>query len=119
MDLHYYHAISVKESEGKLYNDDGETPAAYEKGEYEMLRFNSAYNSGKLSIELASEKGDHYKAIDKKISHIIHNIENQPKKVSINGKKVDFTWDEKSNTLRFVGELKKEKNQTITIKLAK
>ncbi|WP_321515612.1 TIM-barrel domain-containing protein [Marinifilum fragile] len=119
MDLHYYHAASVNESEGKLYNDDGETPAAYEKGEYEMLRFNSTYKSGKLSINLISETGDHYKAIDKKISHIIHNIEKQPKKVSINGKRVDFTWDEKSNTLGFSGVLKAEKNQTITIKLAK
>ncbi|MDQ2180012.1 DUF5110 domain-containing protein [Marinifilum sp. D714] len=119
MDLHYYRAASVSESEGKLYNDDGETPAAYEKGEYEMLRFNSAYKSGKLSIDLISETGDHYKAIDKRISHTIHNIEKQPKKVRINGKRVDFIWDEKSNTLRFVGVLKAEKNQTITIKLAK
>lgn len=119
MDLHYYHAASVSESEGKLYNDDGKTPAAYEKGEYEILRFNSAYKPGKLSISLISETGDHYKAIDKKISHTIHNIEKQPKKVSINGKKVDFIWDKKSNTLRFAGELKAIKNQTITIKLAK
>ena len=117
MDLHYYHDASVKKSKGKLYNDNGETPGAYEKGEYEMLRFNSTYESSRLTIEIATELGRNYQTIDKKITHTIHNIERQPKKVSVDGKKVDFTWDKQTKTLRFTGELIAGKNQSITIKL--
>ncbi|NOU60351.1 TIM-barrel domain-containing protein [Marinifilum caeruleilacunae] len=119
MDLHYYHDASVKESKGKVYNDNGETPEAYEKGEYELLQFSSTFEAGKLSIDIVSDLGNNYQATDKNISFSIHNIEKAPKKVSSHGKKLDYSWDENSHTLRFSGELKAGKNQSITIKLAK
>jgi len=47
-DLHFYFDETVKESEGHLYNDDGETPNAYEKGKYEMLTFESEFKNNRL-----------------------------------------------------------------------
>ena len=43
-DLHYYFDEKTTNSSGKIYNDNGTTPNAFEKGEYEMLNFNSKYN---------------------------------------------------------------------------
>ena len=119
LDLHYYHDSSVKESSGKLYNDDGKTPSAFEKGKFEILRFESQLDANKLSISISSEMGTQFEGVDKNITHIVHNIEKQPKKLTVDGKKVDFKWDKESNTLSFSEELTAGKNQSITIKLAK
>ena len=45
--LHFYFDDSVKTSTGKLYNDNGETPQAFEKGQFEILNFNGNSNLGK------------------------------------------------------------------------
>ncbi|MCT4603237.1 MAG: DUF4968 domain-containing protein [Marinifilum sp.] len=118
-ELHYYHDSSVKTSKGNLYNDDGETPMAFEKGMYEKLTFKSRLEDHRLNITISTDLGIQYQANDKNITYIIHNIEKKPKKVSIDGKKVDFSWNKELNTLRFTNELTASKNQSITIKLAK
>ena len=41
LNIHYYHDDSVKKSEKKLYNDDGKTANAFEKGMYELLTLKS------------------------------------------------------------------------------
>ncbi|WP_282013625.1 TIM-barrel domain-containing protein [Marinifilum flexuosum] len=118
-ELHYYHDSSVKHGTGQLYNDNGETPKAYEKGEYELLKFTSAHSGFKLKLDIATEKGSNYSTEDKKVNWVIHHIEKQPKKVKWGKKNLDFTWDKNSRVLQFTEELQKGKNQSITIKLAK
>jgi alpha-glucosidase (family GH31 glycosyl hydrolase) len=51
-DLHYYFDEKTPNSEGKLYNDDGLTANAFEKGEYELLHFYGQAKSNKLEIKL-------------------------------------------------------------------
>jgi hypothetical protein len=41
-DLHFYFDEKTSKSSGQLYNDDGQTPNAFEKGTYELLQFNSS-----------------------------------------------------------------------------
>ncbi|WP_461637200.1 glycoside hydrolase family 31 protein [Labilibaculum euxinus] len=116
MDLHYYHDMSVTAGKGHLYNDDGETCDAFEKGKYEMLSFCSAFSKSKLKITIATEKGSNYKSLNKNVNWVIHNIDKEPKKISLGKKSIDFIWDKELNTLRFKGNVS-EGNQSVTIKL--
>ena len=64
-------------------NDDGKTPSAFEKGQYEILNFTSANNNKSLTIKLASTIGKNYISIDKNVSVLIHNI--KVKRIFVNG----------------------------------
>lgn len=119
MELHYYHDQFITTSEGHLYNDDGATPDAYEKGKYELLNFNSKASKSKLKFEVLTEMGNEYQSRKKTFNWMIHNISKKPKKVSLGKKKLEFTWDKETNTIRFIAKGGSEGNQSITIKLAK
>ena len=82
-DLHFYFDENVSTSSGKLYNDDGTTPNAFEKGLYEKLNFTSSNNGKTLSIKLSTEIGQKFVATDKNVMLKIHNI--KAKKIFING----------------------------------
>jgi oligosaccharide 4-alpha-D-glucosyltransferase len=88
-DLHYYFDPKATKSEGQLYNDDGETPDAFEKGEYEILHFNGICAPKMLTLKLTPETGKLYSAANKNVLLIVHNI---PKalKVTVNGTKIAF-----------------------------
>ena len=110
--LHYYFDTNIKESSGKLYNDDGATPNAFEKGQFELLTFNSTSKGKNLVLEIDSKIGKNYQAQDKNISLIIHNISVKPKKI----KGYKFKWNSDKNILIIpVKYLNKE--QIIKIKL--
>ena len=83
LNLHYYFDESVTNSTGKLYNDDGKTPNAFEKGQYEMLNFTSTNNGKSLVIKLTSSVGKNFTSTDKNVSVLIHNI--KAKRIFVNG----------------------------------
>ena len=93
--LHFYFDEAVKESKGKLYNDDGETTNAFEKEQYEILYFKSEFKKDCLTISIAQEIGKNYTFSSKEISLILHNISKKPKKIK--GHK--FIFNEKDNTV--------------------
>jgi len=119
LNVDYYYDASVESSNGKLYNDDGETPKAFEKGEYELLKFKSISSKSKIVLNVTTEIGANYQTIDKKINWTIHNINKEPKQIKLDKKFIDFEWDKQTKTLHFVGLIKEGNNQSITIKLAK
>ena len=82
-DLHYYFDESVTASDGKVYNDDGTTPAAFEKGAYELLHFNSTNKNNVLTIKLTTETGKNFQSTDKTVAVLIHNI--KAKRIFLNG----------------------------------
>lgn len=82
-DLHFYFDASITNSSGKLYNDDGTTPNAFEKGQYEMLNFKSVNNAKTLSIKLTLTAGKNYASTNKDVSVLIHNI--KAKRIFVNG----------------------------------
>ncbi|MRT93672.1 TIM-barrel domain-containing protein [Ancylomarina sp. 16SWW S1-10-2] len=117
-DMHFYYDQSVKTSKEKLYNDNGETPKAFDKGMFELLSFSSKQMKNRITIDVDTEKGNHYQSLDKTINWTIHNIARKPKEV-IEGKKViDFNWDANLKQLTFKGHVSDE-NYSLTIKLAK
>ncbi|WP_025665500.1 glycoside hydrolase family 31 protein [Aquimarina megaterium] len=113
--LHYYHDTTIKNSSGKLYDDDGKTPNAFEKGKYEILRFDSTLSDKELSIALTSEKGANYTSIDRKVTLIIHNIHASPKSVTISGASPLFDWDEEHGTLNIDFDWNSAKAKSIDV----
>jgi len=87
-DLHYYFDAKTTQSSGKLYNDNGTTANAFEKGEFEVLNFNGNTNGKLVVVKLNSEIGKNFQSSDKNVALIIHNI--KAKSVTLNGKTIAF-----------------------------
>ena len=95
-DLHYYFDEKTPKSEGKLYNDDGLTANAFEKGEYEMLQFTGQSKNNKLTIQLTLEQGKNYASMDKNCQLIVHALPFEVKKITLNGNPIAFRWTNKT-----------------------
>ena len=95
-DLHYYFDEKTPNSEGKLYNDDGLTANAFEKGEYELLHFYGQAKSNKLEITLNSEIGKKYTSTEKNGTLIIHALPFKVKKATLNGENIAFNTKDKT-----------------------
>jgi alpha-glucosidase (family GH31 glycosyl hydrolase) len=87
-DLHYYFDEKAIATSGSVYNDDGVTPNAFEKGNYELLKFSSSLSKGILKINFTAEIGKNFASKEKLVNLILHTI--QPKKVFLNGKESAF-----------------------------
>ncbi len=87
-DLHFYFDAKTTQSKGKLYNDDGSTANAFEKGKFEILNFKSTSDGKIVIIKLNTEIGKNFVASDKNVALIIHNL--KAKSVSLNGKSTPF-----------------------------
>ena len=112
-DLHFYFDAKTINSSGKLYNDNGTTPNAFEKGAYELLHFDSNVNKKQLTLKLSNEVGKNFLVTDKSVSLLIHNLKSKILKVTVNGKNVPFKIN-KSN-LEIPISWKKETPQEIKI----
>lgn len=86
--LHFYFDETVKTSTGKLYNDNGETPQAFEKGQFEILNFKGNSNGKELTIKLSTTVGKNYTATDKNVTVMVHNI--KAKRIFVNGQETVF-----------------------------
>jgi len=89
-DLHFYYDEKTPSSQGKLYNDNGQTPNAFEKGEYEILNFTNQSKDKIVTLSIKTEIGKAYKPSDKNISLLLHNLNSKVKKVSVNGQDAPF-----------------------------
>jgi len=112
-DLHYYYDAKTTQSSGKLYNDDGTTANAFEKGNYEILNFNADSNGKTLVLKLNSEIGKSFASSDKNVSLIVHNI--KATSVTVNGEAIDFKIAK--NNIKIPFSLKKGSTVEIKIQL--
>ncbi|WP_412477038.1 TIM-barrel domain-containing protein [Flavobacterium sp. TBRC 19031] len=92
--LHFYFDDNVKTSTGKLYNDNGESPEAFEKGQYEILNFNSNNNGNILVLKLTATVGKNYVSTDKNVTVVVHNL--KAKRIYINGQETIFKTNNES-----------------------
>ena len=82
--LHYYADKSVSEANYEMYEDDGKTHQAIDKGLFELLQF-SAKQQKHLSINLKrTSKGYKEMPNERTITLVIHNITQAPNKVTLN-----------------------------------
>ncbi|WP_299885127.1 TIM-barrel domain-containing protein [uncultured Lacinutrix sp.] len=99
--LHYYFDTSIKESKRELYNDDGKTRNAFQKGKYELITFEAETKKKYLELECNTQLGSEYSASTKNINVVIHNFSKKPKYIERNGKKLPFEYNTLSKTLMF------------------
>jgi oligosaccharide 4-alpha-D-glucosyltransferase len=116
--LHYYADKLVSAANYEMYEDDGKTYQAIEKGLFELLQFSAKQQGQQLSIKLTRknqvnnlssnkyqtqvETGQGYSGMPKNRSMtlVIHNIEQTPSKISLNNTVINNAlWQEKNNTL--------------------
>jgi len=102
-DLHYYSDTSVKESHYKLYNDDGESPFAFEKGDYELFEFTAGEEGKSLNLNVRKIKNN--KLFGYPINHItlkVHNLSSKPAGIRVGSSYAgpgEWTWDEQNKLL--------------------
>lgn len=111
-DLNFYFDASVKKSEGKLYQDDGNTPQTFEEGRYEIINFKSDSKRKMLIITVTNELGKNYSFSKKEIHLTIHNILKKPSKVQ----GYDYQFNQYNNTLNIVVPINTSAKKTIKIK---
>ena len=110
-DLHYYYDKSVISSKSQLYQDDGKTSEAFEKGLYEILDFETVVKKKSIILTIDTAIGSEYKSQDKKMNLVVHNFSEKPEKIISNGKKIKFEYA--NNTI--VVEVALELNNKIKI----
>ena len=117
--LHYYYDESVFMSKGKMYHDDGKTVHSEGKENYEKYFFLSTLKKQCLSINLENQVGVNYQSVPKQIDLIIHNVKNQPKRIKIDGKRVNINWNPENSRLTIPVNWNPSKEKEIKIKLKK
>ena len=94
-DLHFYFDPKTTVSISKLYNDDGQTPNAFENGAFEIIEYKASVTKKFIGIKINTEVGKNYQSTTKKITFIIHNLTLAPKKIQLDGKTIDFKFNKK------------------------
>jgi oligosaccharide 4-alpha-D-glucosyltransferase len=117
IELHYYHDDSVKTGTGKLYDDDGLTAQAFEKGKYELLTFTSKLVRRGLSIGIDSAIGDAYRRPARSIDLTVHNVATKPVSVRVDGAVRPFSWDARTKLLTLVLPSNAMPSRTVSIAL--
>jgi alpha-glucosidase (family GH31 glycosyl hydrolase) len=116
LEIHYYFDASVKKSERQMYNDNGLLSNAFDKGEYEILKFGAEIRKRYLEIDFEAEFGVNWNASEKEITLIIHNSNWKPKKVKVNGKRVRISSENNTLTIPVKWNSKKELKVKIRLK---
>ena len=99
-DLHYYFDPKTNKTNTQLYNDDGATALAFEKGAYEIFDFDATATNKFINLKINTTVGKIYQSATKKVIIIVHNIALKPKKITVNGQKTDFLLNEKILTIQ-------------------
>ena len=98
--LHYYFDQKVKKSERLIYNDNGLLANAYENDQYELLKVTAQHNSNRIQMELSATKGMHFNFDKKEIELVVHNMKKAPNKVLTKNDKLNYHYDQLSQTFR-------------------
>ncbi len=89
LELHYYHDHSVSAASGQLYEDDGQTPDAYAKGQYELLQFDVKAAQHQLAFSFSRSGGDYQgKPDSRELTLLVHQQPRRPKAVTVNGRDI-------------------------------
>ena len=107
LSLHYYADESIKSSDGQMYEDNGDSFAAIEQKNYDLLKFSSTNSAEQLSFEF-SRSGEGYSGMpeSRKVSLIIHNWQSIPTFVNwqshhLNDSNLVYSKENKTLTINF------------------
>ena len=121
--LHYYLDDAVTSSSGKLYDDDGKTPDAYEKGQFELMHFSASHDAHALTIALTAERGKHYQADRFKgkgmVTLALHNLAGKPAAVTLDHRPVAYRWTAAQLLLEVSIPWQRDRARTVMVELGK
>ena len=116
-DLHYYHDPKLSSSKRTFYNDNGETNRAYETEQFELLEFEFSKNWKYSKFTFEAKVGENYASGIKFINLIIHQWEDKPSRITVNGQKISNTsYDPESKTLTIPLQWSTSKELNLKIK---
>ncbi|MDP5105304.1 MAG: DUF5110 domain-containing protein, partial [Polaribacter sp.] len=116
LEIHYYFDASVKKSEREMYNDNGLLSNAFEKGAYEILEFEAEITKRSLEIDFEAEFGKNWNPSEKEITLMLHNINWDPKKIKVNGKRKRISSENNVLEIPLKWNPKKELKVKISLK---
>lgn len=104
-EMNYYVDPLTTKSSYRLYNDDGKTADAYNKGLYEIINFSSENTNEVLTIDMQKvTKNEGYAGKTYKVKFNIFNLDQKPQGITINGKPLkqsEIMWNPVTNKLMF------------------
>jgi oligosaccharide 4-alpha-D-glucosyltransferase len=88
--LHYYADSSIDCAKGEMYEDDGKTPDAIAKGEFERLNFYYLNDNGTQKFELRRSGDYNGKPQSREVTLVVHNQSAKPSHISIDGRYIQL-----------------------------
>ncbi|MDN3638221.1 glycoside hydrolase family 31 protein [Simiduia curdlanivorans] len=99
LELHYYFDKTLKDSFGKMYEDDGKNPSALANGDYELLNFEAQHQRRRTQILLSRTHSYSQAVAIRQVSLIVHNLSKKPRGVTVDDHEVEFSYDGQSQQL--------------------
>jgi alpha-glucosidase/oligosaccharide 4-alpha-D-glucosyltransferase len=116
-ELHFYALNTKAESSYTMYNDDGNTPEAYEKNLYELYTFKAVESDENLTITVGKKTDDkEFSKTKNNIKLMVHNLNSRPTSVLINGSKLkskEISWNPVTYKLILSVECSTNNNEVI------
>lgn len=92
LELHYYADASSIESNGRMYEDDGESRSSLEDGAYEILAWSARRDGAELDIHLDRKGGDYQgRPAARDLTVVIHNWQDSPRSIAFNDERIDLS----------------------------
>jgi alpha-glucosidase (family GH31 glycosyl hydrolase) len=85
IEVHYYFDEEIEESSSFLYHDDGKTPDSFEKGMYEIIKFESSLSGESLELEIEKEAGENSTSAVRIVEITVENLQKSVGFVWVNG----------------------------------
>uniref|UniRef100_UPI004049AF83 TIM-barrel domain-containing protein n=1 Tax=Flavobacterium sp. TaxID=239 RepID=UPI004049AF83 len=102
LEIHYYYdENATEEIEKSWYFDDGETPEAFEKEQFEILTLEAEKERKYLEIDIERSVGKNYQSAEKEITFVLHLMAKKPKNIKEGSKKIPFSYHAEEQTVTF------------------
>ncbi|MDP2714425.1 TIM-barrel domain-containing protein [Rheinheimera sp.] len=88
--LHYYADSSVDCAKSEMYEDDGKTPDAIDKGEFELLNFYYLQQDGEQKFELRRSGNYAGRPESRELTLVVHNQSATPRHISVDGRYIQL-----------------------------
>jgi oligosaccharide 4-alpha-D-glucosyltransferase len=88
--LHDYADQSVACAKGEMYEDDGKTPDAIAKGEFELLNFYYLKQDGEQKFELRRSGSYNGMPASRELTLVLHNQSAAPTHISVDGRYIQL-----------------------------
>ena len=115
LEIHYYHDITVLNSQRSIYDDKAYDNKYDYKDEYMFTHLTSKLKKENLNIYIESELGKASGFSSRVSSFVIHNSSKKPQYVKLDGKKIDFKYN-KNRIFFTINYRHNEKKKKIKIK---